>query len=608
MFAFNIHALPPLITAVAILSLGLFVVVREQRSRVSLLYLGYTLAAGSWMICASVALFLSSEETAYQWMTFANAGVAMMPASLYHFTVVVLEKESRFRRQVRIAWAVSSLFLAATILTDALFDGFYYFSWGIFLRFRWPAYLFIIYFLVMMAATLRLYWIEYRSTDRSATQRRRARAFLIAFGIGYLGSLDFLPALGVPYYPLSSVPMILMLILVSRAIWRYRLVDITPAFAAQEIIDTMSDALFVLDQERVIRLVNPAACRTIGRPSRDLVGRRPTQGFVGRHALAERLEAVIKEGPRRDQEVNCGPQDDTPRTYHLSSSIMQGPDGDATAAVCLVRDITERKRAEEDREDLIAQLRTANEKLRSIDQMKTNFITLASHELRTPLTTIKAFIELLLIKQHLPDTQRTKLMTTVNEETDRLTRLVNDLLDLARIEAGAVSWRREDLLLEPLVENVLAGMTPIFSKKDIRVAATIAPPYTGIRGERDRLIQVVTNILSNAAKFTSRGGSVHVAVLRDPSAPSVAVSVSDDGIGIRPEDLDAIFDKFHRSEDAHQTGIEGTGLGLAIAREIVEHHGGRIWASSERGKGSVFTFTLPLMNSGPDAAHNRAEH
>src|SRR5512143_3086723 len=126
-------------------------------------------------------------------MTFANAGVAMIPASLYHFTVVVLQAEARHKLQVRTAWTLSTLFLIASVTTDILFDGFYHYSWGIFVRLRWPAYLFMVYFAAMMVATLRTYWNEYRRSDRHTSRHERARAFLVAFGIGYLGSFDFLP-------------------------------------------------------------------------------------------------------------------------------------------------------------------------------------------------------------------------------------------------------------------------------------------------------------------------------------------------------------------------------------------------------------------------------
>ena len=588
----NPHALPPLFTALAILLLGLIVVIRERGARESLLYLGYTLAASAWMFCASVALFQSSEAMAYRWMTFANAGVTMMPAALYHFTVVVMQTDGPNRQRVRLAWTISAIFLAVTLLTDVLFDGLNHYSWGIFLRFRWPSFLFMGYFSVMTAMTLREYWVVYRRSDRNTTRNRRAKAFLIAFGIGYLGALDFLPAIGVPYYPLSYIPMICMLVLVSRTIWRHRLVDITPAFAAREIIATMNDALIVLDLEGVVRLVNQETCSLLGCREQDLVGRRPMDGMTTCQQLAERIVSLVGKGAVRNVEVECGPHNGGSRTFNLSASLMRNHRGEPVATVCLVNDITDRNRVEKEREQLIGQLQEANEKLRMLDTMKTNFISTVSHELRTPLTTIKAFVELLLVKKGMPDERKVKLMNTVKVETDRLARLINDLLDLSRIEAGSVKWQFAPVCLEDIIQSVIESMGVLFENKGLRVAVEFTPPLPAVSGDRDRLVQVVTNILSNAVKFTPRGGSIQVA-LRQETARLV-VEISDSGIGIPPEHIELIFEKFHRSDDVLTAATEGTGLGLAITRQIVEYHGGRIWARSTHGKGSTFIFTLPL--------------
>lgn len=589
--AFNPHALPPLITAIAILLLGLTVVVREKGSRESLLYLSYTLAASTWMFCVSVALSLSSEAMAYRWMIISSAGVTMLPASLYHFTVVVMRTDGRHRLRVRLAWAISALFLAMTILTDVLFDGLHHYSWGIFLKFRWPAVLFMVYFFTMTVMTLGEYWVAYRSSDRNTTRHRRAKAFLIAFSIGYLGSLDFLPALGVPYYPLSSLPMICMLVLVSRAIWRHRLVDITPAFAAREIIDTMNDALIVVDLEGVVRLVNQETCSLLGCREQDLIGMRPREGMTTCRQFAEQLESAVGKGSVRNLEASCGPHH-VERIFNLSASLMRNHRGEPVATVCLVNDITDRKRAEKEREQLIAQLQEANEKLQMLDKMKTNFISTVSHELRTPLTTIKAFVELLLLKQGMPDDRKVKLMNTVNVETDRLARLITDLLDLSRIEAGSMKWQFAPLSMADVIQSVIESMGVLFENKGLRVTVEFAPDLPPVNGDRDRLVQVVTNILSNAVKFTPRGGSIRV--LLHTEMAQLVVAIADSGIGIPPGHIDLIFEKFHRSDDTLTAATEGTGLGLAITRQIIEYHGGSIWAVSTQGKGSTFTFTLPL--------------
>ncbi len=596
-YSFSIHAIPPLVTAIAILFLGVIVVVRENGSRVSLLYLAYTLAASAWMFCAAMALLMSSEAMAYRWMTFASASVTVIPAALYHFTVVVMQTDDRDRRLVQLAWTASAIFLAVTLLTNVLFDGFYHYSWGIFLKFRWPSFLFMGYFFAMTVATLRLYWIEYRRSGQDTTRHRRAKAFLIALSIGYLGTLDFLPAIGVPYYPMSSVPMICMLILVSRAIWRYRLVDITPAFAAREIIDTMDEALIVLDTDKIVRLVNQATCSLLGCRDQDLLGKRPAESMSPCGEFAEQLESIVGKGAVRNVEVSCPSAEGVPRTLTLSASIMRNPHGEPLATVCVVSDITERKRGEQERDRLIAQLQVANEKLQALDKMKSDFISVVSHELRTPLTTIKAFVELIVMKPDMPEQQKAKIMNTVNVETDRLSLLISDLLDLSRIESGSMVFRFTSVSLEDIIRKAIANMGPLFEEKELHLTTAFNSPLTPFSGDHDRLLQVVTNIFSNAVKFTPRGGAIAV-VVRQETAPraQIIVEISDTGMGIPPEDLDLIFEKFHRSGDQLTDITEGTGLGLAIARQIVEFHGGRIWAESTLGRGSVFTIALPLTS------------
>jgi signal transduction histidine kinase len=286
--------------------------------------------------------------------------------------------------------------------------------------------------------------------------------------------------------------------------------------------------------------------------------------------------------------------DGTIRTVHtIGEAAGTGEPGRPRIFSGTVQDVTYRRRAEQEREQLIAQLRQANEKLKSIDTIKTNFLSMASHELRTPLTTIKAFVELLLFKQGMPDEQKVKMMNTVNVEVDRLARLISDLLDLSRIEAGSMKWQIVDVSMEELVQSVIASMGVLIENNGLRVSTEFSSPLSRVSGDRDRLVQVVTNLLANAVKFTPRGGAIHITARQD-SGPlaQIRISISDTGIGIPAEQIELIFEKFHRSDDS--SAIEGTGLGLAISRQIVEYHGGRIWAASTRGKGSTFTFVLPV--------------
>ncbi len=242
-----------------------------------------------------------------------------------------------------------------------------------------------------------------------------------------------------------------------------------------------------------------------------------------------------------------------------------------------------------------AELREANRKLETLDRMKSDFISVVSHELRTPLTAIKAFVELLIMKHNMPAEKKAKLLQIVSEESDRLGRLINDLLDLTRIESGTMNWRTEEFSINDIIQVSVNMLMPAAQKKEQLLAASLESSLPLVIGDRDRMVQVATNILSNAIKFTPQEGTITVRTCRQSSPqPQIVVSVSDTGMGISAGEIERIFDKFHRSGDVLTNKVEGTGLGLSIARQIIEHHGGRIWATSLQGAGTTFTFTIPL--------------
>jgi signal transduction histidine kinase len=246
-----------------------------------------------------------------------------------------------------------------------------------------------------------------------------------------------------------------------------------------------------------------------------------------------------------------------------------------------------------------AQLEEANQKLQELDSLKSEFVSTASHELRTPLTTIKAFVELITMKPGMPEQRKAKLLAGINREVDRLSRLITDLLDLGRIESGSLNWRVEQLYIEDLIKNSVVVMTPLFEHRGLSVFTSFNAERRLLTGDPDRLSQVLTNLLSNAIRFTKPGGSIGITVRGEMK--QVLVEISDTGTGIAAEDLESIFEKFRRSGSESAGENEGTGLGLAITRQIVEYHGGRIWATST-SSGSTFSFTLPVSEvAQPDA-------
>lgn len=243
---------------------------------------------------------------------------------------------------------------------------------------------------------------------------------------------------------------------------------------------------------------------------------------------------------------------------------------------------------------------------------KSAFLSTVSHELRTPLTSVLGFAKIIrkrLDEKIFPSIDRTdpktdKVVNQITEnllvvisEGERLTHLINDVLDLAKIEAGKMEWNVEDVSLAEVAERAIAATTTLFDQKGLKLRKNIDKDLPAISGDQDKLIQVIINLISNAVKFTDKG-SVTCSVHRKKY--ELIVSISDTGIGIADGDHSAVFEQFKQvGGDTLTDKPKGTGLGLPICKEIVEHHGGRIWLESISGKGSTFSFALPISDSQP---------
>jgi len=244
------------------------------------------------------------------------------------------------------------------------------------------------------------------------------------------------------------------------------------------------------------------------------------------------------------------------------------------------------------------------------NEAKSAFLSTVSHELRTPLTSVLGFAKIIrkrleekifpIVDKKDPKTEKTigqisENLHVVISEGERLTHLINDVLDLAKIEAGKMEWNQESVSMSEVAERAIAATTSLFDQKALKLVKNIDIDLPAITGDRDKLIQVIINLISNSVKFTDKGS---VACTVSQQKDEIVVSISDTGIGIAPGDFGAVFEQFKQvGGDTLTDKPKGTGLGLPICKEIVEHHGGRIWLESEVGKGSTFSFALPITKT-----------
>ena len=347
-YSFNPYAIPTLVTGVTSIALGFIVLVSERNSRVSFSFFIMTVTAAIWLFCYSLMYCAIAAPVASTWAVMGQLGVTFIPAAVYHFTVGTLEIYSRHKSRVWLAWLASGFFLVTVLYSDAFISGVNRFWWGYYAHYEWASIPFLGFFFGLMALSLQHYWQEYH-TAAPGVEKLRSKALFIAFCVAYLGSFDYLAAFGIPLYPFGHLAVLGFIILTARAVWRFRLVDITPAFAATEVINAIADALLVLDNEGTVRVANRAACQLFRRPENLLIGNR-IQNLTSIIAPPEFiLDRVILSGSVRDYEFPLIDQYTGRATLSVSSFVMRDdPAMDPVAFVCIVRDVTEQKKAQLD--------------------------------------------------------------------------------------------------------------------------------------------------------------------------------------------------------------------------------------------------------------------
>ncbi|MEC4803940.1 MAG: GAF domain-containing protein [Jaaginema sp. PMC 1079.18] len=353
------------------------------------------------------------------------------------------------------------------------------------------------------------------------------------------------------------------------------------------IVDNLADGLLVTDVQSQITRFNPALLEMFDWENVDLKGQSLAQHFP------PELVRLIEESERQETEkVTADVKLGRDRFGQaLATCVIKEADGEegeqCVGSVILIRDVTLE---------------------REVDRMKTDFLATVSHELRTPLTSVLGFASIIkekLEEKVFPEVQSRdrlveKAMRTIGsnidiiiDEAERLTSLIEDVLDIAKMEAGRVDWDFEAEHPEAIIDRAIAATTSLFKDSHLTLSKEVAPDLPQIYADRDRLIQVLINLISNAVKFTQQGSVTCRAFCRNLD---LYIEISDTGIGIAPEDRERVFERFQQVGDVLTDKPKGTGLGLPICKQIIEHHSGRIWVDSQLGQGSTFTFTVPGLS------------
>ncbi|MBH0203025.1 MAG: HAMP domain-containing protein [Nitrospira sp.] len=351
------------------------------------------------------------------------------------------------------------------------------------------------------------------------------------------------------------------------------------------VLTSMVEGVMVLDYRGHVLQINPALEGMFGISRVEARG-RPCAELFRQQQLNDLVTTILRSRVPHEDEIVLPL---TGRCLQIEASPAGGERESEACIVLVFHDITELRRLEKIRKDFVANV---------------------SHELRTPLTSIKGYVEALLDGAKDDPAVSAKFLEIILKQSDRLNLIIEDLLELSKIESGRVSLKEEPLELRSIVDRTLSMIKPIADKKRHRLVTSIDPALPPVAGDEGRLVQVLTNLLDNAVKYTPEGGTISVGAKPAPSvgnaeppAQAIDLSVADTGIGIPEEDRPRVFERFYRVDKARSRELGGTGLGLAIVKHIVEGHGGQVWVEANHPQGSRFVVRLPLRATARSLHH-----
>ncbi len=733
-YSFHWSAVPMALTMGCALGLGVAVVLRERGSWISWLFLAVTGAISVWLFAFAWMYCAVEPSVALWWAKTAYCGVPFIAASLYHFTTAVLGLWPQRKRWVWINWAIAACFTGLILSTDMLIVGLYHYWWGHYPRYEWLSAPYLAWFVTLMAVAFHDHWTAYQQAAMGTIRRHRAKALAVAVGLLSLGCVDYAAKFGIPLYPFGYLPVLAFLALAARTIWRYQFVDITPAFAAPQIVDTMVNALIVLDHDGVVRIVNRAACALFEQPEEALLGKpfeMPSRPPLTPHLL----NRLLCDGPIRDCETTLTLGRSIPRTLSLSASLMWDHAKKSIGTVCVFSDITERKHAEEERdrifnlsldllciadfngffkqlnpqwervvgfsiEELLAkpylefvhpqdqaatqaeaarlatgtatatfenrylckdgtykwlqwtavpfaeqrliyaaarditermqadhQLKRAHTDLKkSHEELQTAHLQLmqaakmesigrlaagVAHEVKNPLAIILQGVDYL--SKHLTNTNgntRVVLQYT-SDAVRRADSVIRGLLDFSTTRELVMAAER----MPELIERALLLIKHELDRSHITMVKLFEERLPTVRVDRNKIEQVLVNVLMNAVQAMAGGGTLTVRIssrqLTEISVDVgtrtrdrfkigdtvVVVDVEDTGTGIAEDILERVFDPFFTTKPAGS----GTGLGLTVTRKIVDLHHGQLTIKNRPEGGVKVTLVLRSEPAGKEA-------
>jgi len=706
----------PLISAVFVFILGLFVFLKNRKSRVNFTFFLHALAITVWLF-GTFMMFISREdrEASIFWDRFVYIGVVFIPIFMYHFGLAFTKKKPDFL--LYLGYILSFAFLILS-RTQYFVDDIFYYKWGVHTKAQIFHHIFLVYFIGYVIIWFVKTFKFYKGLQLAFLKQQAKYVFIGFLFLFSIGPIAYLPAYGIGIYPFAYISGVVFTIILAYAIVVHRLMDIKlvmrrysvwlvslssiiilativkyvlivyffevslwadfiililailafPAiknyfyrlgnkyffsslYDSREVIAEISDKLrTTLEARRIYDFIYESLNKALhfkafgilgynekeksylpqynkgfilGEQRKFLENEELHKMFIGQNeamvveeikhsnynrqtkATIDLLESlkvdVLAPLNVKDKTIGLivlGAKESGDMYNDEDLKVLKVVSAQAAIAIenALLYEETLNFTVKLKKEVAKAtyDLEIANEELKKLDQAKSDFISIASHQLRTPLTVIKGYISMMLEGSFgkLNPSERESL-EKVYDSGERLIQLVENLLNISRIESGRLQFNYEMMNLEEIVDSVVEELAGPIKKKGLRLNYEKGEkPLPKIRIDEEKIRQVIMNLLDNAIKYTKRGG---LTISLKKVGKNIQFCVSDSGMGMGEEELSNLFKKFSRGEGTSTVHTEGTGLGLYVAKEMVEAHKGKIWAESKgRGRGSKFWFELPI--------------
>lgn len=598
---------------------GIYVLRLNTKAKANQLFFSLCMAFAVWSLGRTLSFAAFDKDMSWFWYKFAALGWTVFAGLFFHFSLVLTSRDSTSQKSwMRILLYIPPLFFVYKVFTGYLLIKDFTFS-----GFGWqeiaapvsaPYLAFNLYYILCVLAGIILIFIWGRKSLSEIDKKQSRIIGWVGIIILPLGSSTnvLLPALGITQIPpVAHIIVLLWMGAIWYAMVKYKLMVLTPEIAVNQIITRVMDLLVMTNPEGNIINTNTRIQQLLGFQERDLLGKHITEIVEEKEFCLSEMEQISFDlTSNKSVDLTYKPITGEGIPVRVTISGIKNEHGITLGLVLVAQDMRPTKLLEREimeRKKIAEELTETNERLKELDKLKSNFLSSVSHELRTPLTSIKGFAHILqkkleddifpalttdTLKKSKSIDQIRKNLDVIISEGERLTLLINDVLDFSMLEAGQALLEVEQISVTNIMQELMALTSHMFEQKGITLTLDIPAGAPEFSGDRDKVLKVLIHLVSNAVKFTEKGGVICRVVRLDAE---MKFSVIDSGVGITQEKSKLIFERFLQGSEVLTGKSPGTGLGLAICKQIVEMHGGRIWVKSNLGQGSDFSFVLPIV-------------